>query len=166
MLRVKTDASVISLIALFPFGAIKPLHYIKTEEIWQTRFVAPDDMSDGAHTVRLILRDRQGRVYREEKTFLISSHPPIVRVNAGSGKVHAGDQLKLRVQASGTTRTITARLYGVEPLTLHWDESQKANTGVLSIPANLPPGRYGIHVTAEDIAHNVSHQEVPLEVLP
>jgi hypothetical protein len=23
-----------------------------------------------------------------------------------------------------------------------------------------------VHVTAEDIAHNVSHQEMPLEVLP
>jgi len=166
VLRVRTDASVVSLIALFPFGAITPLHYLKSEEIWQTRFVAPDDMPDGAHSVRLILRDRQGHVYREEKTFLISSHPPIVRVNAGSGKVHAGQQLTLRVQASETTRTITARLYGVAPLTLHWNESQKANTGVLSVPANLPPGRYGIHVTAEDIAHNVSHQEVPLEVLP
>jgi Ca-activated chloride channel family protein len=166
VLRVRTDASMVSLIALFPFGAIKPLHYIKQEDIWQTRFVAPDDMSDGTHTVRLILRDRQGRVYLERKTFLISSHPPIVRVQAGSGKVHAGDRLTLRVQASETTRTITARLYGVEPITLRWDESRKANTGVLAVPANLPPGRYDIHVTAEDIAHNVSHQEVPLEVFP
>jgi hypothetical protein len=37
---------------------------------------------------------------------------------------------------------------------------------MLVIPTNLPAGRYSIHVTAEDIAHNVSHQEVPIEVVP
>ena len=33
-----------------------------------------------------------------------------------------------------------------------------------SVPADLPPGKYTIHVTAEDIAHNVGTQEVSLEI--
>jgi Ca-activated chloride channel family protein len=166
VLRVRTDASIVSLIALFPFGPINSLHYLKAEDIWQTRFVAPGDMPDGAHTVRLILRDRAGHVYREQKTFLISSHPPVVRVHLNSTRVRAGERLTLNVQASQTTRTLTAQLYGASPLYLKWDDSRKSNTGILTVPASLPAGRYSIHVTAEDIAHNVSHQEVPIEVLP
>ncbi|MGA8028050.1 MAG: VIT and VWA domain-containing protein [Bryobacteraceae bacterium] len=166
VLRVRTDPAIVSVIALFPFGLTKPLRYLHQEDIWQTRFVAPDDLADGAYIVRLILRDREDHVFREQKTFVISSHPPIVRIHLDSPRVRAGGRLALRVEASQTTRSITAQLYGAEPLFLHWTEADKANTGILAVPSTLPPGRYSIHVTAEDIAHNVSHQEVPLEVLP
>lgn len=166
LLRVRTDASIASVIALFPFGLTKPLRYLSREDIWQTRFLAPTDLADGAHVVRLILRDRAGHVYSEQKTFIISSKPPLVRVRLGSHTAHAGDRLDMLVQASETTRSITAKLYGADPVSLHWSEAQKSSTGVLAVPASLPPGRYSIHVTAEDIAHNVSHQEVALEILP
>jgi Ca-activated chloride channel family protein len=166
LLRVRTDPSISSVIALFPFGLTKPLRYLPREDIWQTRFLAPADLADGAHVVRLILRDRAGHVYSEQKTFVISSKPPLVQVHLNSYTARPGDRLKMRVQASATTRSITARLYGAEPVSLRWSELQKSSTGVLVIPASLPPGRYSIHVTAEDIAHNVSHQEVALEILP
>ena len=166
LLRVRTDPSIESVVALFPFGAIQPLRFIQSEKVWQTRFVAPDDMQDGTHTVRLILRDKNGNVYREQKTFVISSHAPLVRVHFDSNRVRAGENVTLRVQSSQTTKTITARLYGAAPVVLHWNEQSKASTGILNIPSSLPAGRYSVHVTAEDIAHNISHQEVPLEILP
>jgi Ca-activated chloride channel homolog len=154
------------VVALFPFGLVKPLRYLKAEDIWQTRFLAPADLSDGAHSVRLLLRDREGHVYREQKNFVISSHAPVVCVRLGASKLHAGARVAVTVQASATTRTIAVRLYGAEPLFLHWNEAEKSNSGLLAIPATLPAGRYSLHVTAEDIAHNVSQQEVPVEILP
>jgi Ca-activated chloride channel family protein len=166
LLRVRTDPSITSVTAIFPFGLTKSLRYLGREDIWQTRFLAPGDMADGSYVVRLILRDKDGHVFREQKTFVVASQAPVVRVQLKTARVRAGQQLMLRVEASQTTRTITASLYGAEPLSLHWDETDKANTGTLTVPASLPPGRYSLHVTAEDIAHNVSHQEVPLEVLP
>jgi Ca-activated chloride channel family protein len=72
----------------------------------------------------------------------------------------------LEVRASQSTRTITAWLYGAEPVPIRWSPADRTNTGALIVPATLPAGRYSIHVTAEDMAHNVSHQEVPLEVVP
>jgi len=36
--------------------------------------------------------------------------------------------------------------------------------GPAAVPAYLPPGRYAVHVTAEDIAHNVGTEEVALEI--
>src|SRR5271170_2895968 len=79
VLRVKTDESITSVVAMFPFGLVKELRYLKDEDTWQTRFLAPKDLTDGTYSVRLILRDSQGHVFREAKSFVIASQPPTVR---------------------------------------------------------------------------------------
>jgi Ca-activated chloride channel family protein len=164
VLRLKADESIVSVIALFPFGLIKPLRYLKEEDTWQTRFLAPVDMSDGAYQVRLIMRDRNGHVYRESKSFVIASKTPVLRAHLEKTRARAGETLRISAQASGNARTITARLYGAMPVALRWNSAAKANTGEIVVPAFLPPGKYTVHVTAEDIAHNVGSQEVALEI--
>ncbi len=166
LLRVKTDESIISVVALFPFGLIKKLRYLPQEDIWQTRFLAPTDLADGSHTVRLILRDREGRVYRESKSFVIVSKPPLVRVQLEKKLFRRGETVRLRVSASDTTRTIVARMVGVGPVNLYWSSQAGYNTGEFTIPANLAAGRYVITVTAEDFAHNIGTGEVAIEVAP
>ena len=164
VLRVHTDPSIVSVTALFPFGLIKPLRHLSDEDIWQTRFLAPTDMTDGTYSVRLILRDHDGHVYRESKSFVIASKPPVVRVKADKQRYRGGDPVRLRVQASGMTRTITARLSGAMPVSLHWNSAAAANTGELVIPDGMAPGKYTVRVTAEDIAHNIGSGEVSLEI--
>ncbi len=164
VLRLKADESIVSVIALFPFGLTKPLRYLKQEDTWQTRFLAPVEMSDGEYQVRLILRDRDGHVYRESKTFVIASKTPLLRARLERPRVHAGDTLRISAQASGNARTITARLYGALPVALRWNGAARANTGDLVVPAYLPPGKYTVHVTAEDVAHNIGTEEVALEI--
>ena len=164
VLRVKADPSIVSVIALFPFGLTKSLRYLTREDTWQTRFLAPVDMADGVYDVRLILRDRNGGVYRESKTFVIASHPPVLRARLEKSRVHPGETVRISAQVSASARTITARLYGAEPVALRWNSAAKANTGEIAAPANLPPGRYMVHVTAEDIAHNIGSEEVALEI--
>ncbi len=164
VLRLKTDSSIVSVIALFPFGLTKPLRYLKQEDTWQTRFLAPVEMADGEYQVRLILRDRDGHVYRESKTFTIASKTPVLRARLESSRVHAGQSVRIFAQASGSSRTITARLYGALPVPLRWSGAAKANMGELPVPAFLPPGKYMVHVTAEDVAHNIGTEEVALEI--
>jgi Ca-activated chloride channel homolog len=164
VLRVKADESIVSVIALFPFGLTKPLRYLKPEDTWQTRFLAPVDMADGVYQVRLILRDRDGHVYRESKSFVIASKTPVLRAGLEKPRAHAGETIRISAQASASARIITARLYGTLPVALHWNTAAKANIGDLVVPSYLPPGKYTIHVTAEDIAHNAGTQEVALEV--
>jgi Ca-activated chloride channel homolog len=163
VLRVKADESIVSVIALFPFGLTKPLRYLKEEDTWQTRFLAPPDMADGAYQVRLILRDRDGHVYRETKSFVIASKVPVLRARLEKPRVHAGETVRISAQAANA-RTITARLYGALPVSLRWSSAARANVGEIAVPADLPRGTYTVHVTAEDIAHNVAAQEVTLEV--
>ena len=62
------------------------------------------------------------------------------------------------------TRAITARLYGAMPVSLHWNTASAADTGELVVPDGMAPGKYTVHVTAEDIAHNIGTGEVSLEV--
>jgi Ca-activated chloride channel family protein len=164
VLRLKADASIVSVIALFPFGLTKPLRYLTEEDTWQTRFLAPVEMTDGVYQVRLILRDRDGHVYREVKSFVIASQTPVLRARLEKARVHPGETLRISAQVSGNARTITARLYGAMPVALRWSSAAKANTGELIVPSDLPPGKYSVHVTAEDIAHNVGTQEVGLEI--
>jgi Ca-activated chloride channel homolog len=166
VLRVHTDAAIVSVVALFPFGLEKPLRYLADEDVWQTRFLAPVDMSDGVYPVRLVLRDRDGQVYREQKTFIIASKPPVVKVRLSRTRYRAGDVVALVVRASESTRTLTARLEGMGPVFLHWNAEAGANTGELPLPAGLPAGEYALTVTAEDVAHNLGSAEVRIEVLP
>jgi Ca-activated chloride channel family protein len=134
--------------------------------VWQTRFIAPTDMQDGTYTVRLILRDQTGHTYRESKTFVIASKPPVVQVKLDRKRFQRGQSIAMKVSASETTRTLVARMDGAAPVPLRWDAKSGANTGALTIPEQMIPGTYKLTVTGEDIAHNIGTQEVQVEVLP
>jgi Ca-activated chloride channel family protein len=166
VIRVRTDPSIVSVVALFPFGLTKPLRYLGKEDIWQTRFLAPVDMEDGTHTVRLVLRDRNGSVYREAKTFVIASKTPTVKIILSRKQFRKGESIQLRVQASASTRTLLAQLEGAAPVNLRWNPDESASTGEIAVPSELVPGRYRLTVTAEDIAHNIGVQEVQVEIIP
>jgi Ca-activated chloride channel family protein len=166
VIRVRTDPSIVSVVALFPFGLTKPLRYLGKEDIWQTRFLAPVDMEDGTHTVRLVLRDRNGSVYREAKTFVIASKTPTVKIILSRKQFRKGESIPLRVQASASTRTLLAQLEGAAPVNLRWNPDESASTGEIAVPSELIPGRYRLTVTAEDIAHNIGVQEVQVEIIP
>ena len=174
VLRVRTDPAIASVIALFPFGLTKALRHLADEDtpgdnggrLWETRFLAPADMKDGTYNVRLIMRDDKGNTYREAKTFVIASTPPTVKILLDSRQLRAGKEVQIRAEASASTRTLTARLDGVTPISLRWNGAAGANTGTLRLPPDLPAGRYMLTVTAEDIAHNIGSEEMQVEVLP
>jgi Ca-activated chloride channel family protein len=166
VLRVHTDKAIVSVIALFPFGLEKPLRYLAGEDVWQTRFLAPTDMKDGSYPVRLVLRDTNGQVYRESKSFVIASTPPTVKVRIDRTRYRAGETIPLKVSASESTRTLTARLEGMAPVSLRWNSEAGASTGQIGLPSALPAGEYVLAVTAEDMAHNLGSAEVHIEVVP
>lgn len=166
VMRVKTDESIVSVVALFPFGLVQKLRYLSDEDTWQTRFFAPSDLQDGTYTVRLLLRDRTGHTYRESKTFVIASKPPVVRIKLDQQRYRRGQVVDLKVSASQSTRTLVARLDGVAPIELRWDARAASNTGRLVIPEQAIPGIYKLTVTAEDIAHNTGSQGVDIEIVP
>ncbi|MEW6126574.1 MAG: VIT domain-containing protein [Acidobacteriota bacterium] len=165
VLRVRTDEAIKEVTAVFPFGLTKRLMYLKGEDVWETRFIAPKEMKDGAYTCRLILLDKQGRAYQESKSFIIDSRPPSVKATVDKAVVNAGDELTITARADSDTRRIAARIYGALPVAIVWDGKAKASIGRLQIPEGLPSGTYTIEITAEDFAHNSSVTEVTIEVM-
>jgi Ca-activated chloride channel family protein len=166
VIRVKAHESIVSVVAMFPFGLTQGLRYLPDEDIWQTRFFAPKDLADGTYNVKLVMRDRAGQVYRENKTFVIASKSPDVQIKLTKKRYRRGETLQLKVAASHNTRTLVARLEGTAPAGLRWDAKAGLNTGELQIPERMIPGTYKLTVTAEDIAHNMGSQGVDIEIVP
>ena len=165
VLKVRADQSITEVTAIFPFGLTKRMTYIKSDDVWETRFIAPHEMSDGVYHCRLVLVDKQGRAYQEDKSFVIDSRPPQLQASLSQTVAHAGEDLMITVHADSDTRVIAARVFGAMPVPVVWDPKAKANIGHLMIPAGLPSGTYVIQITAEDFAHNSSATELVVEVI-
>lgn len=166
VIRIHADPGIVSITAVFPFGLVKPLRYLAAERAWQTRFVAPSDLPDGEHQVRLVMRDQGGRTYEEQKSFVILSKMPEVKVRLDQVRYRAGQTMRIEADAPPTARLIVARLSGAAPTILRWSAREKASVGDMMVPRELPAGRYRLQVTAEDMAHNLSMREVMIDVVP
>lgn len=166
ILRVKTDASIASVFAVLPFGETLPLKFLPAEGVWEVRFFAPVWMPDGTYRCRLLLTDKNGNGYQEEKSFVIDSHAPKLTPKIESPAVRAGDDVLLRVDADSDTARLVARMYGTQPVQLFWSGKEQTNIGKLRVPPGLAAGRYTVTVSAEDFAHNQSSAEIQIEVLP
>jgi Ca-activated chloride channel family protein len=165
VLRVRTDASIKSVFAVLPFGETLPLKFLESEGVWEVRFLAPTWMPDGTYRCRLLLTDKDGRGYQEEKSFVVDSHAPRLKASVERETVRAGDEIMVRVEADSDTARLVARMYGAQPVQLFWSDKERANVGRLRVPAGLAAGRYTLFVSAEDFAHNQSSVEMQLEVL-
>lgn len=165
VLKVRADESIVEVTAVFPFGLTKKMVYLKSDDVWETRFLAPKEMTDGAYNCRLILVDRQGRAYQEEKSFVIDSRPPLMKATVDKPVVRAGEDILITANADSDTRKIAARIFGAMPVAVVWDAKSKASIGHMRIPEGLPSGTYTIQLTAEDFAHNSSVTELTIEVL-
>ena len=165
VIRVKTDASIKSVFAVLPFGETLPLKYLPAAGVWEGRFLAPAWLPDGSYRCRLLLTDEAGNGYQEEKSFVVDSHAPKLKVTPVAVSVRAGEELRVRASADADTVRLTAKLYGARPAELRWSDAEKASVGVLRVPAGLAAGRYVLTVLAEDFAHNQSSAEVEVEVI-
>ncbi len=165
IIRVKTDASIKEVFAVLPFGETLPLKFLTDENVWQARFLAPAWMPDGTYRCRLLLTDKQGNGYQEEKSFVIDSHAPKLTASVDSQTVRAGDEIIVKVNADKDTMRLVARVYGAQPVQLAWSEKEKMNVGRLRVPAGLASGQYAVTVSAEDFAHNQSSVDVMVSVI-
>lgn len=165
VIRVKTDESIKAIFAVLPFGETLPLEFLESEKVWETRFLAPVWMADGTYKCRLLLTDKNGNGYQEEKTFVVDSRAPRVKITLEKQIFRAGDTVNLKVSADADTNRLVARIYGAKPVQLFWSSKEKANVGSLQIPENLVSGKYTLTVAAEDFAHNQTNEELAIEVL-
>jgi Ca-activated chloride channel family protein len=164
VLRVRTDEAIVSVIATFPFGLTKPLHYIEDEDVWETRFLAPKWMRDGTYSCTLLLTDRDGNLYEEDKSFMIDSKPPTLTIRTDKERYRPGDEVVVTVNADSDTRSIQVRFGKLLPVEARYRTALGASRGTVKLPAELPAGTYTLLVTAVDFARNTTVLETPIEV--
>ena len=100
-------------------------------------------MADGTYQVRLILRDRDGHVYRESKSFVIASKTPVCACGWSKSRARAGETVRIAAQASGNAaHHYGAALWRTAGVATAGTSAAKANTGDLVVPQHLPPGKY------------------------
>ena len=165
VIRVKTDPSVTKVVAVLPFGETLPMKFLASEGVWEGRFLAPDWMVDGTYQCRLLLTDKDGNGYQEQKSFVIDSRAPKVKIGLDKKTYFAGEKVRLNVSADSDTYRLVARVYGAKPAELRWSRQDKTNVGELQIPPDLASGKYAVTVSAEDFAHNQTTEEVEIEVI-
>lgn len=165
VIRVKTDESIREVFAVLPFGETLPLKFLENEKVWETRFLAPIWMADGTYKCRLLFTDKNGNGFQEEKTFVVDSRAPRVKIKLEKQTYQAGEEINIKVSADSDTNRLIAKFYGAKPVRLFWSNSDKANIGKLQIPENLASGKYILSVSAEDFAHNQTLEEMRIEVL-
>ncbi len=166
VLRIEADPSVTAASVQLPWGEILPLDYLPELAVWQARFFVPGDVPDGAHRCLVMLRDRAGRLFREEKTFVIDSAAPAARWLNPVAEARAGGTLALRVDAPPDTRLLHASLEGAGRVALRWDAAAGCSLGTLKLPPGSPPGARRLTLLAEDTAHNVYRKDYAVRILP
>ena len=165
VIRVKTDESITEIFAVLPFGETLPLKFLESEKVWETRFLAPVWMTDGTYRCRLLLTDKNGHGYSEEKSFVVDSRAPKVKIGLEKQSFQTGEIVKIKVSADSDTSRLHAKFYGAKPVQILWSNQEKANVGELQIPDGLASGKYVLTVTAEDFAHNQTTEDVQIDVL-
>jgi Ca-activated chloride channel family protein len=165
VLIVEADSSIVDIVAIFPFGLIKKMVFHEDEGLWRVRFLVPSNTEDGRYTAVLVMRDNVGNIYREKKSFIIDRVPPVLRIEIGKPILTAGEEILLKAFASKDTKKIEASLEGSLPVSLTYDHTHLASTGLLRVPKDLPTGKYILKVVAEDFAFNTTYKEMKVEVV-
>jgi Ca-activated chloride channel homolog len=165
VIRLKTDESITQVYIILPFGEILPLKFLSGEGIWEVRFLAPASMADGTYHCRILLSDKEGNGFQEDKTFVVDAHAPKPVISLDKKIFHAGDEISMKVSSDSDTAKLTAKFYGASPVRLLWSDQNRTNVGKLRIPDSLAAGKYLLTVTAEDSAHNLATTEVEVEIL-
>jgi Ca-activated chloride channel homolog len=164
VLRVECDPSTVSAVALFPFGLRLPLVRRAGTHVFEGRFLVPEGLRDGGHTVRIVLRDAAGGSTSEVKRFVVDGRAPslapeIPRV------AHPGAMLRVAVRTDEDVIVLEARLGDGAPVPLRWDDVSKRSVGFIHVPAALI-GAQLLFIEAVDAAKNRGFARGLVEVRP
>ncbi len=165
VLIVEADSNIVDVVAIFPFGLIKRMIYHEDEGLWRIRFLVPTNTEDGRYKAVLVMKDSDGTIYKEKKTFIIDRKPPVLRLELPRRVLTAGEEILLKAFASKDTKRIEAAIDGCLPFSLTYNSKYLASTGILRIARDLPTGRYILKVVAEDFAFNTTYKEIKIDVV-
>ncbi|HYN41378.1 MAG TPA: VIT and VWA domain-containing protein, partial [Thermoanaerobaculia bacterium] len=136
ILRIEALPGTAAVAALLPFGRKLDLTRRPSSNLWEGRFLVPEDTTDGPMNVRIVLRDQGGATAVENKRVVVDGTPPTITPVIPAGAA-AGSSVTLAARADADVIVLTARVGDGLPVPLRWDGAAKANTGELLLPQGI-----------------------------
>jgi len=164
VLRVECDEGTTGATALFPFGLRLPLVRRPGSNVFEGRFLVPDDFKDGRYAVQIVMRDRSGRIFTESKSFVIDGKAPEITPRLPRA-ARVGEEILLTASTDDDVIFLSARVGGLPPVPLRWDPVARASTARLRLPSSAV-GTQEVIFEAVDFAKNVGFGRAILEVRP
>jgi len=149
------------VVAIFPDGGAKPLHFDAKSGAWRLRFDFPLGTAPGLYTVSVVVvkADATRVVY----TLTYQNLPVGSAITAEAGKLSAkpGDPLVVSVRGAGIQRAVALLPWGVRQTMTAEKDTWTAN---VTIPADYIVGVHTVTVVLLDGAHNRTQITLDVEV--
>lgn len=136
IIRIEALPGTAAVAALLPFGKRLDLAKRPDSNLWEGRFLVPDDTTDGPMEVRVVLRDQGGSTAVETKRVVVDGTPPAITPVLPRDAT-AGSRVTLAARADADVVALTARVGEGLPVPLRWDGPSKANVGELFLPQGV-----------------------------
>lgn len=133
IIRIEAMPGTVAAAALLPFGRKLDLALRPESNLWEGRFLVPEDTVDGPMSVRIVLRDQGGATTVETKRVVVDGTPPTI-TPVLPGDAVAGSRVRLAARADADVIALTARVGDGLPVPLRWDGGVKANVAELLLP--------------------------------
>jgi Ca-activated chloride channel family protein len=161
VLTVRAPSDAQQVTAYFPFGLVKDLTYDAASERWQTRFLVPKHVADGAYDVKIVIVKADGTVEIATISYTIDSAEPDFEVELEATE----DGVRIVVTTLEGARAVTVAALGpAGAIGLRADLSEAGSSQRFAGWLALPPGIHELRVVVADEARNESDRVVTVEI--
>ena len=164
VLRVECDAATVAATALLPFGLKVDLVRRPQSNIWEGRFLVPEDLKDGRYPVRILIQDASGTRVSETKHFVLDGTAPAIQPSVPAS-ARAGELVRITAKADKDVVLLNARVGDAPPIPLRWDAAANCSVGLVRIPQGVS-GPQEVVFEAVDAAKNRGFARATMEVRP
>lgn len=155
-----------SVTAVFPFGLTLDLHYEPSNEVWQGRFLVPNQVSDGIYQTQIYVVDREGQLSQTTTEYEIDSVAPAFTHR----HTIENDGVRLAVEADEDLREVRVQVLDEKGQMFDTSKEQqalnfkKSSTKHFEKKLTLAPGLYRLRIVVTDLARNESVQEIVVAI--
>src|SRR5690606_22735453 len=169
VITVRAPRSSQGVTAVFPFGLTLDLTYEPVLEIWQARFLVPNNVPDGPYDIEIFVADRNGLVTTTTTSYEIDSQPPGFEIHtteeSGNLRVSVdGDEALREVRVIAEAASTSKLRQSGKPCGPGGCNLQKQSDthfiGVLS----LTEGKHRLRFVVADVARNETIRIIEVEI--
>lgn len=112
---------------------------------------------DGQYVFKVILTFRNKIIFENNKVFYIDRNPPVLKILNAVNHFRQGNTYQLQVKSNENLDYFYCEFYNRK--IKFYQQSEYVYCAFLSVPVKAKPNAFSIHLTAEDVAGNITKFE-------